>query len=177
MKLRPFRKVFPIIGERVFIDNSSVVIGDVKLSDDVSIWPLVAIRGDVQSVRIGTRTNVQEGSVLHVSRKSAQTPDGYSLTIGNDVTVGHKAMLHGCTIGNRVLIGMGSIVLDGAVIEDEVLLGAGSLVPPGKTLEKGFLYHGSPAKKARPLHIDEIKALKDSALNYVILKNEYLQEL
>lgn len=177
MKLRPFRKVLPITGERVFIDNSSVVIGDVKLGDDVNIWPLVSIRGDVQSVRVGARTNIQEGSVLHVSRKSAQNPDGYSLTIGNDVTVGHKAMLHGCIIGNRVLIGMGSIVLDGAIIEDEVLLAAGSLVPPGKTLEKGFLYRGSPAKKARPLSLEEIQELRDSALNYVILKDEYLQDV
>lgn len=176
MKLRPFRKVLPIVGQRVFIDDSSVVIGDVKLGDDVNIWPLVAIRGDVQSVRIGARTNIQEGSVLHVSRKSGTNPNGYPLTIGDDVTVGHKAMLHGCTIGNRALIGMGSIVLDGAVIEDEVLLAAGSLVPPGKRLEKGFLYRGSPAQKARPLKKDEIQALKDSALNYVILKDEYLQD-
>lgn len=177
MKLRSFRKVLPIVGQRVFIDDSSVVIGDVTLGDDVNIWPLVAIRGDVQSVRIGARTNIQEGSVLHVSRKSGKTPDGYPLLIGDEVTVGHKAMLHGCIIGHRVLIGMGSIVLDGATIEDDVLLAAGSLVPPGKTLAKGFLYRGSPAKKVRPLSADEIQALQDSALNYVILKDEYLQDV
>lgn len=177
MKLRPFRKVLPVIGTRVFIDDSAVVIGDVTLGDDVNIWPLVAIRGDVQSVKIGARSNVQEGSVLHVSRKSDKNPEGFPLRIGEDVTVGHKAMLHGCAIGNRVLIGMGSIVLDGAIIEDDVLLAAGALVPPGKTLEKGFLYRGSPAQKARALSAQEIQELKDSALNYVILKDEYLQDV
>ena len=127
--LRPYKDLFPKQGDRVMIDASSVVVGDVRLADDVSIWPLVAIRGDVNSVSIGARTNIQDGSVLHVTHKSSYNPEGNPLIIGEDVTVGHKVMLHGCTIGNRVLVGMGSILLDGVIVEDDVMIGAGSLVP------------------------------------------------
>jgi carbonic anhydrase/acetyltransferase-like protein (isoleucine patch superfamily) len=131
------------------IDASSVVIGDVRMADDVSIWPLVAIRGDVNYVSIA-RTNIQDGSVLHVTHKSSYNPEGNPLIIGEDVTVGHKVMLHGCTIGNRVLVGMGSILLDGVIVEDDVMIGAGSLVPQNKRLESGYLYLGSPVKQIRP---------------------------
>lgn len=124
--LRPYKDLFPKQGDRVMIDASSVVIGDVRLADDVSIWPLVAIRGDVNSVSIGARTNIQDGSVLHVTHKSSYNPEGNPLIIGEDVTVGHKVMLHGCTVGNRVLVGMGSILLDGVIVEDDVMIGAGS---------------------------------------------------
>ncbi|STF54487.1 transferase [Escherichia coli] len=148
--LRPYRDLFPQIGQRVMIDDSSVVIGDVRLADDVGIWPLVVIRGDVHYVQIGARTNIQDGSMLHVTHKSSYNPDGNPLTIGEDVTVGHKVMLHGCTIGNRVLVGMGSILLDGAIVEDDVMIGAGSLVPQNKRLESGYLYLGSPVKLNRP---------------------------
>ena len=172
--LRPFKQMTPQSGNRVMVDASSVVIGDVILGDDVSIWPLVAIRGDVNKVEIGARSNIQDGSVLHVTHKSASNPAGYPLIIGEEVTVGHKAMLHGCTIGNRVLIGMGSIVLDGVFIEDDVMIGAGSLVPPGKRLESGYLYLGSPVKQVRPLTEQEIEGLRYSASNYVSWKNEYL---
>jgi carbonic anhydrase/acetyltransferase-like protein (isoleucine patch superfamily) len=158
------------------IDPASVVVGDVIMSDDVSIWPLVAIRGDVNQVRIGARTNIQDGSVLHVTHKSATNPEGYPLIIGEDVTVGHKAMLHGCTIGNRVLVGMGSILLDAVVVEDDVMIGAGSLVPPGKRLESGYLYLGSPVKQIRPLNEKEIEGLLYSANNYVGWKDDYLIE-
>ncbi|WP_041277649.1 gamma carbonic anhydrase family protein [Desulfotalea psychrophila] len=175
--LRPFLKVLPTVGKNVYVDSSSVVIGDVRLGDDVNIWPLVAIRGDVHTITIGARTNIQEGSVLHVSRKSKIKPNGFRIDIGTDVTIGHKAMLHGCQIGNRVLIGMGAIVLDGVIIEDDVLLAAGSLVTPGKRLESGFLYQGSPAQKARPLREDELDYLQESAQSYVTLKNDYLREI
>lgn len=158
------------------VDPSSVVIGDVTLADDVSIWPLVAIRGDVNRVVIGARTNVQDGCVLHVTHKSSYNPDGYPLVVGEDVTVGHKAMLHGCTIGNRVLVGMGSILLDGAIIEDDVMIGAGSLVPPGKRLVSGYLYLGSPVKQIRPLTPEEYEGLLYSANNYVNWKNGYLDQ-
>lgn len=124
--LRPYKDLFPKQGDRVMIDASSVVVGDVRMADDVSIWPLVAIRGDVNSVSIGARTNIQDGSVLHVTHKSSYNPEGNPLIIGEDVTVGHKVMLHGCTIGNRVLVGMGSILLDGVIVEDDVMIGAGS---------------------------------------------------
>ena len=165
--LRPYKDTFPQCGKRVMVDSSSVVVGDVHLGDDVSIWPLVAIRGDVNKVIIGQRSNIQDGSVLHVTHKSSVNPEGYPLLIGEDVTVGHKAMLHGCQIGNRVLVGMGSILLDGAIIEDDVMIGAGSLVPPGKRLTSGYLYLGSPVKQVRPLTEAEIGGLLYSSKNYV----------
>ncbi len=174
--LRSYKGIFPRSGERVMIDASSVVIGDVELQDDVSIWPLVAIRGDVHKVRIGKRSNVQDGSILHVTHKSSANPEGYPLIIGEDVTVGHKAMLHGCTIGNRVLVGMGSILLDGVIVEDDVMIGAGSLVPPGKRLASGYLYLGSPVKEIRPLTEDELTGLIYSSSNYVRWKNDYMDQ-
>lgn len=174
--LRPFKQTFPHTGERVMVDATSVVIGDVTLGDDVSVWPLVAIRGDVNKVVIGKRSNIQDGSVLHVTHKSASQPDGFPLIIGEEVTVGHKAMLHGCTIGNRILVGMGSILLDGVIVEDDVMIGAGSLVPPGKRLEKGYLYLGSPVKQIRPLNEKELEGLRYSANNYVRWKDDYLAQ-
>lgn len=174
--LRRYKESYPQCGQRVMIHASSVVVGDVILGDDASVWPLVAIRGDVNQVRIGARTNIQDGSVLHVTHKSASNPQGFPLTIGDDVTVGHKAMLHACTIGNRVLVGMGSILLDGAIIEDDVMIGAGSLVPPGKRLESGYLYLGSPVRQVRPLNEQEIAGLLYSANNYVRWKDDYLAE-
>ena len=174
--LRHYKNTFPSFGQRVMVDPSSVIIGDVRVADDVSIWPLVAIRGDVNYVAIGTRSNIQDGSVLHVTHQSSGNPEGNPLLIGEDVTVGHKAMLHGCTIGNRVLVGMGSILLDGAIIEDDVMIGAGSLVPPHKTLVKGYLYLGSPVKQIRPLTEAELTGLKYSAENYVKWKDEYLAQ-
>lgn len=174
--LRPYKDLFPTIGQRVMVDPTSVVVGDVRMAEDVGIWPLVVIRGDVNYVEIGARTNIQDGSVLHVTHKSSYDPEGNPLLIGEDVTVGHKVMLHGCTIGHRVLVGMGSIVLDGAVIEDEVMIGAGSLVPQNKRLESGYLYLGSPVKQIRPLTEAEIEGLKYSANNYVKWKDEYLTQ-
>lgn len=174
--LRSYKDLFPKTGERVMIDSSSVVIGDVRLGDDVSIWPLVAIRGDVNYVSIGARSNIQDGSVLHVTHKSSYNPEGNPLVIGVNVTVGHKVMLHGCTIGNRVLVGMGSILLDGVIVEDDVMIGAGSLVPQNKRLESGYLYLGSPIKQIRPLKETEIEGLKYSANNYVKWKDEYLAQ-
>lgn len=174
--VRPYKDTYPQQGQRVMVDTSSVVVGDVLLDDDVSIWPLVAIRGDVNRVVIGKRSNIQDGCVLHVTHKSATNPEGYPLIIGEDVTVGHKAMLHGCKIGNRVLVGMGSILLDGVIVEDDVMIGAGSLVPPGKRLTRGFLYLGSPVKQVRPLTEAEISALLYSSDNYVRWKNDYLAQ-
>lgn len=174
--VRPYLHYTPILGQKVMIDRSSVVIGNVLLGDNVSIWPLVAIRGDVNQVKIGARTNIQDGCVLHVTHQSEYNPAGNPLIIGEDVTVGHKAMLHGCTIGNSVLVGMGSILLDGAVIEDDVMIGAGSLIAPGKRLESGYLYIGSPAKQVRPLSPAEREGLIYSANNYVRWKDNYLAE-
>jgi carbonic anhydrase/acetyltransferase-like protein (isoleucine patch superfamily) len=175
--IRSYKGITPEIGQRVYIDESSVLVGDIKLGDDASIWPLVAARGDVNHIHIGHRTNIQDGSVLHVTHKNAENPNGYPLIIGNDVTIGHKDMLHCCTIKERVLVLMGSIVLDGVVIEDEVMIGAGSLVPPGKVLESGYLYVGSPVKQARPLNDKERAFLQKSADNYVQNKEDYLNHV
>lgn len=176
MSIRPFQKKYPQLGARAFVDESAVVIGDIVLGDDTSVWPLAAIRGDVNFIRIGARTSVQEGCVLHVTHASDYNPEGYPLVMGDDVTVGHKVTLHGCTIGNRVLVGMGAIVLDGAVVEDEVMIGAGSLVPPGKRLASGFMYMGSPVRQVRPLTDAERGFFVYSAGNYVKLKDAYLAD-
>ena len=176
MPLRTYKLIAPTLGERCYVDESSVIAGDVILDDDASIWPLVAARGDVNHIRIGKRSNVQDGTVLHVTRKSAQNPNGFPLIIGEDVTVGHKCMLHGCELGNRILVGMGAIIMDGVVVEDDVFIGAGTLVPPNKRLESGYLYVGNPMQKKRPLKESEIAFLKQSAVNYVVLKDEYLAQ-
>ncbi|MDP3816626.1 gamma carbonic anhydrase family protein [Pseudomonas sp.] len=174
--LRTYQGFTPQLGERVFVDASAVVLGDVAIGADSSVWPLVVIRGDMHSIRIGERSSIQDGSVLHITHAGPFNPDGYPLIIGDDVTVGHKVILHGCSIGSRVLVGMGSIVMDGAVIEDEVVLGAGSLVPPGKRLASGYLYVGSPAKQARPLSDQELSYFRYSADNYVKLKDLHIAE-
>ena len=174
--IRPYKGVLPTIGENTYIDASAVLVGDISIADDVSIWPLVAARGDVNTISVGARTNIQDGSVLHVTRRSDNNPSGNPLIIGDDVTVGHKCMLHGCQLGNRILVGMGAIIMDGVVVEDDVFIGAGSLVPPNKTLESGFLYVGNPVKQARPLKEAEASFLKQSAINYVELKDDYLAE-
>lgn len=172
--IRSYREWSPQFDDSVWIDPSAVVIGRTRIGHDSSIWPLVAVRGDVNFIEIGQRTNVQDNSVLHVARPTEKNSSGYALIIGDDVTVGHGAILHACIIGNRCLIGMGATVLDGAVLGDDLLLAAGSLVPPGKKLEGGYLWRGAPAVKARPLSSEEIEGLRNSAAQYVLLKNEYL---
>lgn len=174
--IRSFRGVSPTLGERVFIDDAAVVIGDVSLADDVSVWPFAVIRGDMHRISVGARTSVQDNAVLHITHASDFNPDGWPLTIGEDVTIGHGACLHGCTVGNRVLVGIGATVLDGAIIEDEVVIGAGTLVPPGKRLESGYLYIGSPCKQARRLKDSERMFFPYSAENYAKLKDAYLDE-
>ena len=171
--LRPYRGITPTLPSSTYIDPSAVVIGDVHLGTDCSVWPLTVIRGDVNQVRIGDRSNIQDGCVIHVSRPTSKYPEGFLTQIGEDVTIAHKVMLHGCTIGNRVMIGMGAIVLDGAVIEDEVMVGAGALVTAGKRLASGYLYVGSPARQARALSDSERQHFVTSANNYVALKNDY----
>ncbi len=166
--------VEPRLGKRVMVDPTALVIGDVEIGDDSSIWPMTVVRGDMHSIRIGARSSIQDGSVLHITHAGPFNKDGWPLTIGDDVTVGHKAVLHGCTIGNRVLIGIGSIVMDGAVVEDNVVIGANTLVSPGKTLVSGYLYTGSPARQARPLSNREMDYFCYSANNYVRLKETYM---
>jgi carbonic anhydrase/acetyltransferase-like protein (isoleucine patch superfamily) len=174
MTLKPFAGHQPTLGQRVWVDDSAVIIGQVEIGDDSSVWPLVSIRGDMNFIRIGSRTSIQDNSCLHITHASEYHPEGYPLVIGNDVTIGHKVMLHGCTIGNQVLVGMSATVLDGVVIEDQVVIGAGSLVPPGKRLKSGYLYLGSPVKQVRPLTEEELNYFQYACSNYVKLKDAYL---
>lgn len=174
--IRTFAGARPVVGPRNFVDASAVVIGDVEIGEDSSVWPLTVIRGDMHRIRIGKRTSVQDGSVLHITHAGPFNEGGFPLTIGDEVTIGHKVILHGCTLGSRILVGMGSTVMDGAVVEDEVIIGAGSLVPPGKTLASGFLYIGSPVKQARPLTEKERSFFSYTAGNYVKLKDQHLAE-
>jgi len=176
MSLRIYQGHSPKLGLRVFIDETAVVIGQVIIGNDSSIWPMVVIRGDENSITIGDRTNVQDGTVLHITHAGPDNNGGMQLTLGNEVTVGHNATLHGCTIGNRCLIGMGAIVLDGAVIEDDVLVAAGSVVPPRQTLKSQTLWRGNPAREIRSLTEREVDMLRKSAEHYVILKEQYRSE-
>ena len=173
MALRDYQGVSPVLGERVYIDECALVIGRATLGDDVSIWPFAVVRGDVNRIDIGARTNIQDGSVLHVVHDGPAVPGGLPLIIGDDVTVGHKAIIHAARVGHRCLIGMSSVVLDGAVVEDEVILAAGSLVPPGKRLASRGLYLGNPARRVRELTSGEIAGLLYSARHYVKVKDTY----
>lgn len=164
----------PRLGAKVFIHPSAQVIGDVVLGDDSSVWCNTVLRGDVNQIRIGRATNVQDLTMGHVSHRKPSKPEGSPLLIGDQVTIGHSVILHGCRIGNRCLIGMGAIVMDDVIVPDDVMIGAGSLVPPGKVLEARMLYVGSPAKAVRPLTAEEIAYLVYSAEQYVKVKNNYL---
>jgi carbonic anhydrase/acetyltransferase-like protein (isoleucine patch superfamily) len=172
--IRPYKNHTPVMGERVYVDPAAVVIGDVETGDDCSVWPCAVIRGDMHQIRIGHRTSVQDGAILHITHAGKFNEAGWPLIIGDDVTIGHSVNLHGCTIGDRVLVGIGSIVLDGAIVEDDVVIGAGTLVPPGKVLASGYMYMGSPCKQIRPLKESEKAYFTYSANNYVELKETFL---
>lgn len=174
--VRTFAGKTPLLGDRVFIDKSAVVLGDVEIGDDSSIWPQVAIRGDMNRIRIGKRTSIQDNTVCHITHAGPFNLEGWPLIIGDDCTIAHGVIVHGCTIGDRVLIGMGATVMDGAIIEDDVVVGAHALVTPGKRLESGYLYTGSPAKKVRPLSEKEKEYFTYSSNNYRQLKDQYLAE-
>ena len=175
MTLRPYLDQFPRLGERVYVDPAASVIGDVELADDVSVWPGCVVRGDVNFIRVGARTNIQDGTVIHVSHDGPHAKlGGFATVIGEDVTIGHKAIVHACRIGDAALIGMGAIVLDGAVVESHGFVGAGAVVPPGKTVGRGELWLGNPARKVRMLSEADIEGLYYSAQHYVRLKNRYL---
>ncbi|EUJ11672.1 isoleucine patch superfamily enzyme, carbonic anhydrase/acetyltransferase [Methylophilaceae bacterium 11] len=174
--LQAFQSHVPQLAQKVYVHASATLIGQVTIGEDSSIWPGVVIRGDVNFIQIGAESNIQELSSLHVNHRSPQDPQGAPLVIGDRVTIGHMVILHGCTIEDESLIGMGSIVMDKAVVQRHVLLAAGSLVPEGKVLESGYLYMGRPAKQVRALTIDEITQLQQSAAMYVQLKQVYLDE-
>jgi carbonic anhydrase/acetyltransferase-like protein (isoleucine patch superfamily) len=174
MTIRNFEDRTPRIAKSAYVDPTALVIGDVSIAADVSLWPMVVARGDVNSIVIGARTNIQDGTVLHVSHDSEFAPGGFPLTIGADITVGHQAILHGCTVEDGCLIGMAATVMDGAILRSGVLLGAGSLVPPGQELEGGYLWVGSPARRMRPLRDQERAFLDYSAKHYAELKDRHL---
>lgn len=177
MTIRRFESHNPKIHKNAYVDETALVCGKVEIGEDSSVWPMTVIRGDVNFIKIGKRTNIQDASVLHVthapnehSEKIGAAQTGYALIIGDDVTVGHKALLHACEIHDRVLVGMGAIVMDGTVVETETMIAAGSVVPPRKTLESGYLWIGNPARKARELTDKEKQYLKYSAEHYIRLK-------
>ena len=176
MPLSPYLGNFPLVEERVYVHASAQVIGDVVLGEDSSVWCNAVLRGDVNRIRIGRYSNVQDLTMCHVSHKTPNKPEGSPLVIGDYVTIGHSVILHGCKIGNECLVGMGTIVMDDAVIPDRVMIGAGSLVPPGKVLESGMLYVGRPVKAVRALTPEEIAYLRYSAEHYVRVKNNYMEE-
>jgi carbonic anhydrase/acetyltransferase-like protein (isoleucine patch superfamily) len=174
MPLSSYLNTSPILGERVYLHPSCQVIGDVKIGDDSSVWCNTVLRGDVNRIVIGRGSNVQDLTMGHVSHKTADKPEGSPLLIGDYVTVGHSVILHGCSIGNECLIGMGSIIMDDVVVPDHVMVGAGSLISPGKTLESGMLYMGRPAKIVRALTQEELAYLRYSAEHYMRVKDNYL---
>ncbi len=149
-----------------FIASTAVIIGQVSVEEQANIWYNTVIRGDVEPIKVGKSTNVQDQCVLHTSKH-------YPLTIGEAVTIGHGAIVHGCTIESYVLVGMGSIILDGAIIETEVIIGAGSLVPPGKRIPAGSMVMGSPARVVRELTAEERLSIRKSAQGYVELSKQY----
>jgi carbonic anhydrase/acetyltransferase-like protein (isoleucine patch superfamily) len=174
MPLAPYLTTHPLLAERTFVHESAHLIGDVSVGADSSVWCNAVLRGDVNKIAVGSHSNIQDFAMCHVSHKSAAKPNGSPLVIGDYVTIGHSVILHGCTIGDECLVGMGSIVMDDVVMQAQVMLGAGSLVSPGKVLESGHLYIGRPAVKVRPLTAEEIAYLKYSAEHYVKVKNNYL---
>ncbi len=173
MNIREFEGKLPKIAETAYIDESAVVIGEVEIGADSSVWPQCVLRGDIHYIRIGARTNIQDGSVIHVTHDSEFDPGGHPVIVGDEVTVGHQVVLHGCTIEDNCLIGMGSVILDGAVIRSGAMIGAGSLVSPGKELEGGWLWLGRPAKRIRPLSDQERAFLRYSPDHYARLKDRH----
>lgn len=176
MHIRKFQNVSPQYDNSVYIDRSATVIGHVNLGKDVSVWPSTVIRGDVNQITIGDFSNIQDGSVLHVTHVGPYDENGGPLNIGIGVTVGHGAILHACDIGDYCLVGMGSTILDKAQMEHHSMLGAGSLLPPGKVIKTGELWVGNPAKKVKDLTAKQLEWLEYSAHHYVKLKNQYLNE-
>ena len=166
--LQPFGDKQPQLGKRVFIAPSADIIGQVVLGDDASVFFQCVLRGDINSITVGARSNIQDQCTLHVA-------SDLSVTLGEDVSVGHGCLVHACTIGDRVLIGMGSIIMDGTVVGDDCLIAAGSLLPKGKTYPSGSLIMGNPSRVVRALNAEEIQSLSKLAAKYVKVKDVYLK--
>ena len=175
MSLRPYRGIHPVIAASAYVDPDAVVIGDVEIGADSSIWPCTVLRGDVHRIRVGARTNIQDGAIVHVTHDGPYTPGGFPTVIGDDVTIGHAAVIHACTIEDACLIGMHATVLDGAIVRKHGFVGAGAVLAPGKIVGEGELWLGNPARLARRLSDEEIERLYYSATKYVELKNDYLR--
>ncbi|VAW45763.1 Protein YrdA [hydrothermal vent metagenome] len=176
MNIRPFQQHQPSIADSAYIDPTAVIIGQVEIGNDASVWPMAVIRGDVHQITIGAMSNIQDGSILHVTHRSSHNPDGGPLNIGQGVTVGHGALLHACRIGDHCLVGMGSTILDEAQMEHHSMLGAGSVLPSGKIIKTGELWVGNPAKKVKHLSQSQVDSLEYSAQHYVKLKQQYLNK-
>jgi len=176
MPIRPFENRHPKISDTTYVDSLAVIIGDVTIGEYASVFPMVVARGDVQRITIGARTNIQDGTILHVSHDSQHCPGGRELWIGEDVTVGHQAVLHACTVEAHCLVGIQAVILDGARLEPYTLLAAGSLVSPNKILEGGYLWRGNPAQKVRPLTEQEREFLDYSAQHYITLAQRHKQQ-
>lgn len=170
--IETYQGIHPDIAATAWVHPTAVVIGDVGLAEDVSVWPTAVLRGDVNHIRIGARSNVQDGSIVHVAHEGPYQT-GYPTRVGEDVTIGHRAIVHACTIGDRVLVGMGAVVMDGAVVEADTILGANTLVPPGKRLAGGHLYVGSPVRCVRALTDTEREQLVYSARHYARLMQRH----
>lgn len=166
--IRTFHGIKPTVPQSCFIEDTAVVIGDVVLGEDCSVWFNAVIRGDVNYIRIGDRTNVQDLCMLHV------THDTHPLIIGNEVTIGHNVVLHGCTVKDRVLVGMGAIIMDGVVIEEDSVVGAGALLVEGTVVPPKSVILGSPARVRRSVTTKELAWIKESADNYVQYARQYL---
>ena len=175
MTIRNFENFKPQIHSTAWVDDTALVIGDVVIGRDSGIWPMCVLRGDITSIRIGERTNIQDGSVLHVTHRGEHSviPEGAALAVGSGVTVGHGAMLHACTIEDDCLIGIGAIVMDRAVVRRHALVAAGAVVGPGKDLEGGYIWLGNPVRRGRALTAKEIAFFEYSATHYVELKNRH----
>jgi len=173
MAIREFEEILPDTHPSSYVDDTALVIGDVVIGANSSIWPLCIIRGDVNYIRIGENTNIQDHGVLHVTHDGPHSPSGYPLLIGNNVTVGHRVTLHGCQVMDRCLIGMDTTLMDGVVVQPCNMIAAGSLVTPGKELESGYLWMGRPARRIRALTADEVESIDYLAQHYVRLKKRH----
>jgi carbonic anhydrase/acetyltransferase-like protein (isoleucine patch superfamily) len=175
MTIRNFEKFKPQIHADAWVDDTALVIGDVVIGRDSGIWPMCVLRGDINSIRIGERTNIQDGSVLHVTHRGEHSviAEGAAVAVGSGVTVGHKAVLHGCTIEDDCLIGIGAIIMDRAIVRRHALVAAGAVVGPGKDLAGGYIWLGNPIRQGRALTAKEIGFFEYSARHYVELKNRH----
>ncbi|MCF7983871.1 MAG: gamma carbonic anhydrase family protein [Thiohalocapsa sp.] len=167
--VRSYQGLEPRIAPDAYVDETAVVIGNVEIGQQASVWPMAVVRGDIHRIRIGAGSNIQDGAILHVSHDSRFLPGGAPTIVHERVTVGHQAMLHGCEIHDRCLVGIGARVLDRAVLKPRVMLAAGAVVPPGKVLEGGYLYVGTPARRYRPLTELELEYLDYAATHYMEL--------